>query len=219
MTAFPKTYNGDLANPPHALTPLIICSRWLIWRWEQAKNGNWTKPPYQATDPRRHAANNKPETWGPYKDAMSAVHVGRAHGIGFALTGTYYAAIDLDKCRDPEAGEIDAWAQDIINRAPGAYVEVTVSGTGLRVIGLASGDEAHRRFIVNGEAAVEIYRQAVRYVTFSFVQIGKCTELSNIDALIDYVIERYSQPAPTIEAPPLFNSDVNHLIENGAPNG
>jgi hypothetical protein len=218
MTVFPKTYNGDLANPPQALTPLIICSRWLIWRWEQAQNGNWTKPPYLATAPGRHAANNNPETWRPYKDAMSAVHAGRAHGIGFALDGGDYAVIDLDKCRNPETGKIDAWAQDILDRAPGAYIEVTVSGTGLRVIGVAAGAEAHRKFAVSGNAAVEVYRKATRYITISFMQIGECTELTNIDAVIDCVIETYGQPAPKVEAPPLFN-DVDHLIENGAPEG
>ena len=130
---FPKTYNGDLANPPPALTPLFLCGRWVVWRWE-AKNGRFTKPPCIATDPRRHAANDRAETWSHPKDAVAAVLAGCAHGIGFALTDSDYAAIDLDKCRDPESGNIDAWAQDIIDRASGAYVEVTVSGTGLRVI-------------------------------------------------------------------------------------
>ena len=196
MIVVPKTYNGDLANLPEALTPLVLCSRWLIWRWEQAKNGKFTKPPYIATDPGRHAANNDPSTWGPYKDAVSAVHAGRAHGIGFSLTGSDYAAIDLDDCRDPETGKIAAWAQDIIDRAPGAYVEITVSGTGLRILGVAAGAEAHRRFVVTAEAGVEVFRKATRYITISCIQIGECVELTNIDAPIDYVSEMYGQPKP-----------------------
>jgi hypothetical protein len=143
---------------------------------------------------------------------VSAVLAGSAHGIGFALTDSDYAAIDLDKCRDPETGRIDAWAQDIIDRAPGAYVEATVSGTGLRVIGVAVGSEAHRKFTVSGEAAVEVYRKATRYITISCAQIGDCAELTNIDALIDYVIETYGQPKSN-GAAPLF--DIDDLIENG----
>ena len=119
---FPKTYNADLANPPPALTPLFLCSRWVVWRWH-AKNGKFTKPPCIATDPRRHAANDRPETWSYAKDALAAVLAGSAHGIGFALTDSDYAAIDLDKCRDPESGKIAAWAQDIIDCAFGALLK------------------------------------------------------------------------------------------------
>jgi len=215
---FPKTYNGDLANPPLALTALFLCSRWVVWRWE-AKNGKFTKPPCIATDPRRHAANDRPETGSHPKDAVAAVLAGCAHGVGFALTDSDYAAIDLDKCRDPESGKIDAWAQDIIDRASGAYVEVTVSGTGLRVIGTAVGAAAHRKFAVSGEAAVEVYRKATRYITVSCAQIGKCAELTNIDELIDFVIDTYGQPKSTADAAPLFDGDVDDLIENGAPEG
>jgi hypothetical protein len=35
----------------------------------------------------------------------------RANGVGFVLTSTKVAAVDLDKCRDPESGVIDQWAQ------------------------------------------------------------------------------------------------------------
>jgi hypothetical protein len=209
MTVFPKTYNGDLANPPLALEPLFLCSRFMIWRWILTTNKKgeqkWTKPPFCAADPGRHAANDRPETWSHPKDAVSAVLAGSAHGIGFALTDSDYAAIDLDRCRDPETGRIDGWAQDIIDRAPGAYVEATVSGTGLRVIGVAVGSEAHRKFTVSGEAAVEVYRKATRYITISCAQIGECAELTNIDALIDYVIETYGQPKSNGQS----NSTIN----------
>jgi hypothetical protein len=65
MTVFPKTYNGDLANPPLALEPLFLCSRFMIWRWILTTNKKgeqkWTKPPFCAADPGRHAANDRPE--------------------------------------------------------------------------------------------------------------------------------------------------------------
>src|SRR5262249_22293745 len=196
------------------LEPLFLCSRFMIWRWILTSNKKgeqkWTKPPFCAADPGRHAANDRPETWSHPKDAVSAVLAGSAHGIGFALTDSGYAAIDLDRCRDPETGKIDAWAQDIIDRPPGAYVEVTVSGTGLRVIGVAVGAEAHRKFTVSGEAAVEVYRKATRYITISCAQIGECAELTNIDALIDHVIETYGQPKSNGAAPPFHIDDLLH---------
>src|SRR5262249_40675457 len=42
-----------LINIPPALKPLTEHKRWLIWRWEQKKNGKWTKVPYQGHAPSR----------------------------------------------------------------------------------------------------------------------------------------------------------------------
>src|SRR5262249_21531149 len=101
------------------------------------------------------------------------------------------AAVDLDKCRDPESGAIAAWAEAIIDRATSAYVEVTVSGTGLRIIGTGTGEAVHRKLPVPGGcegAAIELYRRAVRYITISGKEIGHCTELPSIDTLIDTLL-------------------------------
>jgi primase-polymerase (primpol)-like protein len=185
----PKTHNGDFANPPRALTPLFRERRFVNWKWVLSKKGNgeekWTKPPFRPANPGRHAANDDPETWDTASTAIKVVLAGQANGIGFALTGTSYCAIDLDHCVDPETSKIDAWAQEIIDRAPNAYVEITVSGTGLRVIGIGVSPAAHRKFAVpntlNG-AGVEVYRKAIRYITLSCNQLGQCEKLTNIVA-------------------------------------
>ena len=110
---------------------------------------------------------------GPHaRAAVTAVLAGKANGIGFALTGTDIGAVDLDHCRDPETGTIAAWAQEILDAAPTAYHEVTVSGTGLRIIGTAKGNAQHKKFAISGgrpDAAIELYRQATRYITMSVV--------------------------------------------------
>ena len=49
-------------------------------------------------------------------------------------SGDPFAGIDLDKCRDPESGEIEPWAQEILDRVPGAYVEASPSGRGMHII-------------------------------------------------------------------------------------
>ena len=56
-----------------------------------------------------------------------------------------YVGIDLDDCRNPETGEIAAWAQEIIDRFD-SYTEVSPTGTGVRILirtatGLLPGDE------------------------------------------------------------------------------
>jgi hypothetical protein len=198
MQPHPKTHLGDLADPPAALSPLVLKDQWVNWRWLRNSNGRgWTKPPYCADYPNEYAANNNPKTWATYGAAVRTVTSGQAHGVGFVLTGTTIGAIDLDHCRDPETGAIDSWAQEILDTAPTAYREVTVSGCGLRVIGIATGAAQHKRFAVTGrlDAAVEIYRQAVRYITISGLEIGKCTSLPNIDGLIDGLVVRYEKSA------------------------
>jgi hypothetical protein len=239
MIPTPKAHNGDFANPPSALKPLFLERRWVNWKWVEGKNGKWTKPPFQSEHPESYAANDKSETWDSSSAAIKTVLAGRANGIGFALTGSSYCAVDMDHCRDPATGKIDAWAQEIINRAPSAYVEVTVSGTGLRIIGVGSGQAAHRKFSIpntlNG-AGVEVYRKATRYVTISCLQIGACDKLTNIDELIYFIITQYErygaerqqqqeqkpeQAAPPSDAPPLINGhgDIDNLIRSGTAIG
>jgi hypothetical protein len=199
---------------------------WVAWRWQRGAHG-WTKPPFRATDPDRHAANNDPQTWSTRPAAVAAVLAGKASGIGFVLTNTEIGAIDLDKCRNPETGNVDAWAQAILEAAPNSYHEITVSGEGLRIIGIATGLGTHRRFIIaNGRegAGVEVYRRATRYITVSGLEISRCAKLMNIDRLIDDIVARYN----TTEQPNNKSTgaetgggngfdDIDDLIKNGAP--
>src|SRR5712692_7766818 len=67
----PATHNADLNHLPSALTPLIQEKRWVVWRWEQRKNGKWTKPPYQAASPNKLANTKDQSTWGSYEQAVS----------------------------------------------------------------------------------------------------------------------------------------------------
>ena len=63
-------------------------------------------------------------------------------GIGFVLTDTDFAAFDVDDCRDKETGILQPWAKGLVERC-GSYAEITVSGTGIRIIGYGVG-ERHR---------------------------------------------------------------------------
>jgi uncharacterized protein DUF3987 len=156
---------------------------------------------------------------------VKAVLGGRANGIGFVLTDTDVAAVDIDKCRDPETGAIDSWAQQILDAAPNSYREITVSGTGLRIIGTAKGTETHRRFSVAGRegAGIEVYRKATRYITVSQLEQGRCAKLVNIDALIDKIVAEHDIVADNTEKPKTADDggngfdDIDNLIRNGAP--
>ena len=218
----PETFSGDLADPPKALTPLCLTPNWLLWKWQHnATNAKWTKPPYRADNPNWHAKTDDPKTWSDRRTAVNAVLAGKANGIGFALSGTEVGAIDLDHCRDPESSAIDPWARQIIDAAPGAYCEITVSGLGLRILGIATGPEVHRAFNIPGGrdgARVEIFRRATRYITVSGLELSDCVELPNIDGLIDDVVAQYDGDHAHAAGGNGFD-DIDDIIRCGVPEG
>ena len=108
-----------------------------------------------------------PSTWGTYEQALAAFEAGQCDGIGFNLLGTDIAAFDYDKCRDPATGDIAPEAMAYVDRAT-SYTEITVSGTGLRVIGYGNGSYVHRKQKLPGtEMRIESYSNAERYITIA----------------------------------------------------
>jgi putative DNA primase/helicase len=177
---------------PPALAPLAREKRWVVWKWVKGKDGKLTKPPFLADSPTRHASSTDPSTWGELKTAMFAHAKGWCDGIGFALHGSGIGAFDIDHCRDPETGSIHPWAQDLVRRCA-SYAEVTPSGSGIRILGTASGPHLHRKFSVPGAdgLSVEIYRDAERYITVTGLQIdGAIREMAGIDVPADAVAQQ-----------------------------
>jgi putative DNA primase/helicase len=103
---------------------------WVDWR-NESRDGKPTKVPYQ-TCGAKLAESNDPATWGTFGDALATYHAGGFDGIGIEL-GNGLAGIDLDGCRNPETGEIDDWAREVIARFP-SYAEVSPSGTGVKIL-------------------------------------------------------------------------------------
>jgi len=224
----PNTISGDLANLPAALAPLCKLDHWVLWKWQLRKQ-KWTKPPFTAAERSYPAKNNDPATWAPYLKALEALKRanGTMDGIGFVLPDTPFDVVDLDHCLDPETGKADKWATTWLDMANGAYVERTPSGEGLRIIGLGAGEKLHRKWPIKGAregAAIEIYRNAERYITITGVQIGECKELAPIDLLgkikAHYDVKvHYDTNAKGFD----FNAagdnkiDWDDVIQNGAP--
>ncbi len=129
-------------NIPQELREL---EQWVCWRGEE-RDGKLTKVPYTAGTVRR-ASSTDPTTWSTFEEAFAAYEFGfdalsdieygepSYDGIGFAFSGgDPFCGVDLDKCRDPETGDIAPWAQEIIDRAHEGYIEVSPSGTGIHII-------------------------------------------------------------------------------------
>jgi len=87
--------------------------------------------------------------------ALEYTETEHADGVGFVFTDDDpIVGVDLDDCRDPETGDVDDAAQDIIKRLD-SYTEVSPSGTGYHV--LITGELPEGR---NRRGSVELYDTA-----------------------------------------------------------
>jgi putative DNA primase/helicase len=151
MTGTPIQNFALLENIPNELRTR---RQWLVWRLEN-KNGKATKVPYNV-QPAQPASTNDPTTWSSFEEAQNALNEGGLNGIGFVFTAEDpYVGIDLDKCRDPETGQVEPWATQIIADL-GSYTEISQSGKGLHII--AKGEPPGKKHKTTyGAGAVEIY--------------------------------------------------------------
>jgi primase-polymerase (primpol)-like protein len=107
---------------------LRAADRWMRFRLVP-RAGKTTKVPTQVNG--RNAKSTDPSTWSSYSEAAAST-VGA--GLGFAL-GDGFACLDLDQCVAPD-GMLSNLAQRVLTENPDAWVELSVSGTGLHVWGL-----------------------------------------------------------------------------------
>jgi len=128
-----------LANIPEEMRQR---PQWVVWRLEE-RDGKPTKVPYIAGGVGK-ADTTDLMTWRSFEEAVQALETGRYSGVGFVFcSGDPFTGVDLDKCRDPETGEIKEWAEKIIE-ALGGYAEVSQSGTGVHIIVRGKGPNKKR---------------------------------------------------------------------------
>lgn len=121
--------------PPHNIDPegvapaLVAINRWIPWKWVKGKKGKWEKVPCNTN--RQSWDAHDPDIWLDFGTAVAAAERLNC-GIGFVFNGDGNAGVDLDDCRNPQTGDIDPWAQDIIDHG-GTYTEVSPSKTGVKL--------------------------------------------------------------------------------------
>ena len=190
----PTTYNADLANLPEVLYPLKSIDAWVAWKWV-LKGERWTKPPFRPDA--RLAKTDDPATWSTHAAVIAAYKNGGGFsGIGFAIgPDSQFGFIDLDHCRDQESGKIHPAAMRVVAEL-NSYTEVSPSGTGLRIIGRATGSELHKKFPIpdGGGASVELYRRTNRYATITGNRVeGTVDRLGDIDAAMDRLRAKFER--------------------------
>ena len=127
--------------------------QWVCWR-EAERDGKPTKIPV-TPGAGGFASSTDPDTWARFETALEYTETAHADGVGFVFTDDDpIVGVDLDDCRDPETGDVDEGALDIIGRLD-SYTEVSPSGTGYHV--LITGELPDGR---NRRGSVELYDTA-----------------------------------------------------------
>jgi hypothetical protein len=159
--------------------------KWVAWdyTWNERRQV-WDKPPICARSGGPGSSTDR-ATWTDYAHAADFSKGRRMAGVGYVLSPEdEESGIDLDDCRDPETGMLQAWAQVAVDFGE-TYAEVSPSGCGLRffVRGLVEGRKVDA-------AQVEIYTGG-RYLTVTGRHVpGTPTEIREAPRLIAYLQER-----------------------------
>src|SRR6266581_4526711 len=140
--------------------------QWICWQLKDVTDGKGgkkqTKVPFRTDG--KPASTTNPKDWATFDAAVRALGMSdKFSGIGFVFTrDSGLVGIDLDKCRDPETGETEAWAKAILLEL-NSYTELSQSGRGWHAIVKGALPDAGNR-----KGRVEMYDQE-RY----FVMTGK----------------------------------------------
>lgn len=109
--------------------------QWVLWR-TITRDGGPTKVPFSATG--TPAKSNDSATWCDFSEACAVYEGGGYDGVGFMFSDADpFCGVDLDGCRDPDTGEVQKWAADIV-RELATYAEVSPSQTGIKLVAIGS---------------------------------------------------------------------------------
>jgi P4 family phage/plasmid primase-like protien len=115
--------------------------------------------------------------------------------------GRSVAGVDIDNCRDPHTGEISALAQALITILPGAYVEVSVSGTGIHIWFSYSGEmPAHACTVKDAAGKREFYHAGhyfaigIPYEALGFINGTVTTDLTVMLPALENLYFPYKAP-------------------------
>lgn len=146
---------------------------WVVWRYEQLENGNWTKVPY--TIDGLLASVTDPKTWTTFDNAVACYNRGMCNGIGFVFSrADPYCGVDLDGTTDQDI----ILVQQKIYTTFHSYSERSPSGQGLHIICRAVLPAGRRR------SKVEIYSHD-RFFTFTGDQFGEQREIRDCQGVAE----------------------------------
>ncbi len=187
LTAYAATLTERFAQG--MLAELAPYRNFVVWRYRLI-DGQKKKPPF---NPNTHqpASPTDSETWGTLASALSAVATGGFQGIGFMLSHSPFAGLDLDHCL--QDGTVQPWAQEIIT-ALNTYTEYSPSwnrktGTGGVHLLLVGKPPTNKKV-----GAIELYGQK-RYLTLTTNHLqGTPTTIEHRQEALDALYRRFAPP-------------------------
>jgi hypothetical protein len=198
-----------LTPEPITLASLVGEPVWVAWKLG-TRHGKLTKLPYNPKTG-EWAESDNPATWSTrdVSETWTAANKGAGVGVMFGhdVGDAYLAGADLDSCRDKDTGEIEPWAQAVIDRFQ-TYCEISPSGTGVKLFFVirptdlpaveaifgGPGNYGRKFARANGSThapAIEIYRGG-RFFTVTGMSIGETEELRALEpADLEWLLHDY----------------------------
>jgi hypothetical protein len=173
--------------------------------------GVWKSIPNGSSKPDKKPTPNRNEAWWSFDKAQAKVNNGGGYaGMGFNVLDAGRSAIDLDNCRDKDTGEIDGRAQVLVDDCGGAYVEVSPSGKGLKILGARNANPRFLQvdFHKVGDGSPAAVGLINNYFAVTFKGQG------NPDTDISGVIDAWALKIPKSESghyEPTTNPDSRHI--------
>ena len=183
----PRPNRAQNTTPVWHQIPAELQARpqWVLWRYEIDPKGRPTKIPYNARTA-TPASTTAPRTWATFANAKAA-YLARPDyfaGIGYVFSkDDPYCGADFDHCLENCTPTEWAAAHIAALRSAGAYIEVSVSGSGVHAITRAtvgkgrktprgevydrgrfftiSGQALEPTAIADGQAAIDALRTAL----------------------------------------------------------
>ena len=162
--------------------------RWVLWRFVEIgdeDNKRWAKMPMQTSG--QSASSTNPAHWTDFLSIQAAYESshGKYDGIGFVFSDEdNLIGVDLDDCYDTTQSRfINAALQHIADQVQG-YMEISPSGTGVKIFTRANLPASH----VDHAMGLEIYPKS-RYFTVTGHHISGTIPTTPVD-LTDIVPAR-----------------------------
>ncbi len=188
-TETPKIDRVDVGGVPEEL----LDNRWVNWRyeWRQNHRGEWKLTKVLRTPEGMAASHSDPQTWRSWEQVFDyALESGGALGIGRVLSADDpYFMLDLDNAYEDD--KVKKWAEPWVKfaKAYHLYIEVSPSGTGLKIIGRGALPGSGRRKKIldaNGEkiGEIECYDR-LRFTTITGDNFGSLDTVGDGQDLVD----------------------------------
>ena len=159
---------------------------WVLWKYTLNKKGDkWDKVPFQPNGAK--ASTTNPTTWLTFDSALAHYQRGKFDGIGIVLRNGI-AGVDLDHVVKADGTLLD-WAQGVVKRFEGTYVERSPGADGLRIFCRGVVAKSGKGEKVK---TLEVYdKTSPRFLTVTGHRLSTASDVIEAQAALDWVDEIY----------------------------